>query len=139
MGGASLPILLGGILLMEFVLKKPIKTMQFTDVKKVDELAEFLKADRVDFNPMDEYIVFVFKKRMGNIGYRVNLYDYVIKMPSGRIIVVDEDEFNYDFTKYEEESADDALTRFRNTKNPLEDTFNSFFKMALEENKRILR
>lgn len=124
---------------MEFVLKKPIKTMQFTDVKKVDELAEFLKADRVDFNPMDEYIVFVFKKRMGNIGYRVNLYDYVIKMPSGRIIVVDEDEFNYDFTKYEEESADDALTRFRNTKNPLEDTFNSFFKMALEENKRILR
>ena len=124
---------------MEFVLKKPIKTMQFTDVKKVDELAEFLKADRVDFNPMDEYIVFVFKKRMGNIGYRVNLYDYVVKMPSGRIIVVDEDEFNYDFTKYEEESADDALTRFRNTKNPLEDTFNSFFKMALEENKRILR
>ena len=124
---------------MEFVLKKPIKTMQFTDVKKVDELAEFLKADRVDFNPMDEYIVFVFKKRMGNIGYKVNLYDYVIKMPSGRIIVVDEDEFNYDFTKYEEESADDALTRFRNTKNPLEDTFNSFFKMALEENKRILR
>ena len=124
---------------MEFVLKKPIKTMQFTDVKKVDELAEFLKADRVDFNPMDEYIVFVFKKLMGNIGYRVNLYDYVIKMPSGRIIVVDEDEFNYDFTKYEEESADDALTRFRNTKNPLEDTFNSFFKMALEENKRILR
>ena len=124
---------------MEFVLKKPIKTMQFTDVKKVDELAEFLKADRVDFNPMDEYIVFVFKKRMGNIGYRVNLYDYVIKMPSGRIIVVDEDEFNYDFTKYEEESADDALTRFRNTKNPLEETFNSFFKMALEENKRILR
>ena len=124
---------------MEFVLKKPIKTMQFTDVKKVDELAEFLKADRVDFNPMDEYIVFVFKKRMGNIGYRVNLYDYVIKMPSGRIIVVDEDEFNYDFTKYEEESAGDALTRFRNTKNPLEDTFNSFFKMALEENKRILR
>ena len=113
--------------------------MQFTDVKKVDELAEFLKADRVDFNPMDEYIVFVFKKRMGNIGYRVNLYDYVIKMPSGRIIVVDEDEFNYDFTKYEEESADDALTRFRSTKNPLEDTFNSFFKMALEENKRILR
>ena len=139
MEGASLPILLGGILLMEFVLKKPIKTMQFTDVKKVDELAEFLKADRVDFNPMDEYIVFVFKKLMGNIGYRVNLYDYVIKMPSGRIIVVDEDEFNYDFTKYEEESADDALTRFRNTKNPLEDTFNSFFKMALEENKRILR
>ena len=124
---------------MEFVLKKPIKTMQFTDVKKVDELAEFLKADRVDFNPMDEYIVFVFKKRMGNIGYKVNLYDYVIKMPSGRIIVVDEDEFNYDFTKYEEESADDALTRFSNTKNPLEDTFNSFFKMALEENKRILR
>ena len=124
---------------MEFVLKKPIKTMQFTDVKKVDELAEFLKADMVDFNPMDEYIVFVFKKRMGNIGYKVNLYDYVIKMPSGRIIVVDEDEFNYDFTKYEEESADDALTRFRNTKNPLEDTFNSFFKMALEENKRILR
>ena len=124
---------------MEFVLKKPIKTMQFTDVKKVDELAEFLKADRVDFNPMDEYIVFVFKKRMGNIGYKVNLYDYVIKMPSGRIIVVDEDEFNYDFTKYEEESADDALTRFRNAKNPLEDTFNSFFKMALEENKRILR
>ena len=124
---------------MEFVLKKPIKTMQFTDVKKVDELAEFLKADRVDFNPMDEYIVFVFKKRMGNIGYKVNLYDYVIKMPSGRIIVFDEDEFNYDFTKYEEESADDALTRFRNTKNPLEDTFNSFFKMALEENKRILR
>ena len=124
---------------MEFVLKKPIKAIQFTDVKKVDELAEFLKADRVDFNPMDEYIVFVFKKLMGNIGYRVNLYDYVIKMPSGRIIVVDEDEFNYDFTKYEEESADDALTRFRNTKNPLEDTFNSFFKMALEENKRILR
>ena len=124
---------------MEFVLKKPIKTMQFTDVKKVDELAEFLKADRVDFNPMDEYIVFVFKKRMGNIGYRVNLYDYVIKMPSGRIIVVDEDEFNYDFTKYEEESADDALERIRNARNPLEDTFNSFFKMALEENKRILR
>ena len=124
---------------MEFVLKKPIKTMQFTDVKKVDELAEFLKADRVDFNPMDEYIVFVVKKLMGNIGYRVNLYDYVITMPSGRIIVVGEDEFNYDFTKYEEESADDALTRFRNTKNPLEDTFNSFFKMALEENKRILR
>ena len=117
---------------MEFVLKKPIKTMQFTDVKKVDELAEFLKADRVDFNPMDEYIVFVFKKRMGNIGYRVNLYDYVIKMPSGRIIVVDEDEFNYDFTKYEEESADDALERIRNAGNPLEDTFNSFFKMALE-------
>ena len=124
---------------MEFVLKKPIKTMQFTDVKKVDELAEFLKADMVDFNPMDEYIVFVFKKRMGNIGYRVNLYDYVIKMPSGRIIVVDEDEFNYDFTKYEEESADDALERIRNARNPLEDTFNSFFKMALEENKRILR
>lgn len=124
---------------MEFVLKKPIKTMQFTDVKKVDELAEFLKADRVDFNPMDEYIVFVFKKRMGNIGYRVNLYDYVIKMPSGRIIVVDEDEFNYDFTKYEEESANDALERIRNARNPLEDTFNSFFKMALEENKRILR
>lgn len=124
---------------MEFVLKKPIKTMQFTDVKKVDELAEFLKADRVDFNPMDEYIVFVFKKRMGNIGYKVNLYDYVIKMPSGRIIVVDEDEFNYDFTKYEEESADDALERIRNARNPLEDTFNSFFKMALEENKRILR
>lgn len=113
--------------------------MQFTDVKKVDELAEFLKADRVDFNPMDEYIVFVFKKRMGNIGYKVNLYDYVIKMPSGRIIVVDEDEFNYDFTKYEEESADDALERIRNARNPLEDTFNSFFKMALEENKRILR
>ena len=124
---------------MEFVLKKPIKTMQFTDVKKVDELAEFLKADRVDFNPMDEYIVFVFKKRMGNIGYRVNLYDYVIKMPGGRIIVVDEDAFNYDFTKYEEESADDALTRCRNTQNPLEETLNSFFKMALEENKRILR
>ena len=124
---------------MEFVLKKPIKTMQFTDVKKVDELAEFLKADRVDFNPMDEYIVFVFKKRMGNIGYKVNLYDYVIKMPSGRIIVVEEDEFNYDFTKYEEESADDALERIRNARNPLEDTFNSFFKMALEENKRILR
>ena len=113
--------------------------MQFTDVKKVDELAEFLKADRVDFNPMDEYIVFVFKKRMGNIGYRVNLYDYVIKMPSGRIIVVDEDEFNYDFTKYEEESADDALERIRNARNPLEGTFNSLFKMALEENKRILR
>ena len=124
---------------MEFVLKKPIKAIQFTDVKKVDELAEFLKADRVDFNPMDEYIVFVFKKRMGNIGYKVNLYDYVIKMPSGRIIVVDEDEFNYDFTKYEEESADDALERIRNARNPLEDTFNSFFKMALEENKRILR
>ena len=122
---------------MEFVLKKPIKTMQFTDVKKVDELAEFLKADRVDFNPMDEYIVFVFKKRMGNIGYKVNLYDYVIKMPSGRIIVVDEDEFNYDFTKYEEESADDALERIRNARNPLEDTFNSFFKMALEEQKKI--
>ena len=121
---------------MEFVLKKPIKTMQFTDVKKVDELAEFLKADMVDFNPMDEYIVFVFKKRMGNIGYRVNLYDYVIKMPSGRIIVVDEDEFNYDFTKYEEESADDALERIRNARNPLEDTFNSFFKMALEEQKK---
>ena len=110
--------------------------MQFTDVKKVDELAEFLKADRVDFNPMDEYIVFVFKKRMGNIGYRVNLYDYVVKMPSGRIIVVDEDEFNYDFTKYEEESADDALERIRNARNPLEDTFNSFFKMALEEQKK---
>ncbi len=124
---------------MEFVLKKPIKAIQFTNVKKVDELAEFLKADRVDFNPMDEYIVFVFKKRMGNIGYKVNLYDYVIKMPSGRIIVVDEDEFNYDFTKYEEESADDALERIRNARNPLEDTFNSFFKMALEENKRILR
>ena len=121
---------------MEFVLKKPIKTMQFTDVKKVDELAEFLKADRVDFNPMDEYIVFVFKKRMGNIGYKVNLYDYVIKMPSGRIIVVDEDEFNYDFTKYEEESADDALERIRNARNPLEDTFSSFFKMALEEQKK---
>ena len=44
MGGASLPyFIIGGILLMEFVLKKPIKTMQFTDVKKVDELAEFLK------------------------------------------------------------------------------------------------
>ena len=124
---------------MEFVLKKPIKAMQFTDVKKVDELAEFLKADRVDFNPMDEYIVFVFKKRMGNIGYRVNLYDYVIKMQSGRIIVVDEDEFNYDFTKYEEESADDALERIWNTTTPLEETFNSFFKMALGENKRILR
>ena len=124
---------------MEYMSRKPIKTMQFTDVKKVDELADFLKADRVDFNPMDEYIVFVFKKRMGNIGYRVNLYDYVIKMPSGRIIVVDEDEFNYDFTKYEEESADDALERIRNARNPLEDTFNSFFKMALEENKRILR
>ena len=38
-----------------------------------------------------------------------------------------------------EESADDALERIRNARNPLEDTFNSFFKMALEENKRILR
>ena len=28
---------------MEYMSRKPIKTMQFTDVKKVDELAEFLK------------------------------------------------------------------------------------------------
>ena len=38
--------------------------------------------------------------------------------------------------KYEEESADDALERIRNARNPLEDTFNSFFKMALEEQKK---
>ena len=35
-----------------------------------------------------------------------------------------------------EESADDALERIRNAGNPLEDTFNSFFKMALEEQKK---
>ena len=129
---------------MEFVLKKPIKAIQFTNVEKYKELAEEFKADRVDFNPTDGYIVLVYKKRvstieMGYSGHRVNLYDYVIEMPSGRITVVDEDTFHCDFSHCAQDNDDDALTRFRNAKNPLEDTFNSFFKMALEENKRILR